>query len=67
MNFATILAVMIVGLTAFMFGYACGEKDANMDWLQKEEYYRWFLEMKKHDKLDGKLDEEKKGIFKKKK
>lgn len=44
-------------IMGFIVGYKNGEKDANMDWVEKEEYYQWLLDMKRaEDYIDGRTD-----------
>jgi hypothetical protein len=45
--FWTIICVII----GIIWGYEMGQKDTNMEWLEKEDYYYWLLEMKKKEEL----------------
>lgn len=42
---------IVVAILGIVCGYHMGHKDAYMEWLEKEEYYDWLIEMKK--KEDG--------------
>lgn len=47
------IVIFNVGIfLGFLWGYKHGEKDAYLEFVEKEEYYNWLLETKKRKEFD---------------
>ena len=54
---ALLVAIILVSFIAeaiifYVWGYKEGRKDEGIDWSEKEDYYKWLLEMKKRQDFE---------------
>ena len=48
-----LIGFVINAVIFYVLGYKSGRKDEGIDWAEKEDYYKWLLEMKKRQDFDG--------------
>lgn len=47
-----IISFVVDAVIFYVMGYKSGRKDEGIDWAEKEEYYKWLLQMKKRQDFE---------------
>lgn len=50
--FILIVSFLVDAIIFYVIGYKSGRKDEGIDWAEKEDYYKWLLEMKKRQDFE---------------
>lgn len=48
-----LISFVVDAIIFYVIGYKSGRKDEGIDWAEKEDYYKWLLEMRKRQDFEG--------------